>query len=222
MEGPKTSGRGGKSGRSGGTTRKHGSSNKPSYGRGAGGGKGGAGAGSKNATAELLSAFRYDAPGIHGHVQGGSSTHSQYRNNNKGQGRGSKSYYRPSLSRYQYLAANHRFVLSPLTPAADECWLHSDAPLPWTHVVRVEVRASECQNNHTEANEAIANDEPTNDAHGCCPICLSPPELPHITRCGHVYCLTCALRFLAYAGTCTSLLYTLLYASLLLSVFPFS
>lgn len=30
-----------------------------------------------------------------------------------------------------------------------------------------------------------------------CPICLDTPTLPRVTRCGHVYCLLCLLRFAA-------------------------
>eukprot|EP00708_Paratrimastix_pyriformis_P002663 GAFH01001414.1.p1 GENE.GAFH01001414.1~~GAFH01001414.1.p1 ORF type:complete len:457 (+),score=28.04 GAFH01001414.1:166-1371(+) len=33
-----------------------------------------------------------------------------------------------------------------------------------------------------------------------CPICLSPPVAPLVTRCGHIFCMLCITRYLSYAG----------------------
>ncbi|OLY78383.1 putative RING finger protein [Smittium mucronatum] len=41
---------------------------------------------------------------------------------------------------------------------------------------------------------------PSNDTLSC-PICLEKPIAPRITRCGHVYCLTCILRFMSDTET---------------------
>lgn len=86
--------------------------------------------------------------------------------------------YHPPGGRLQFCAANNRFVLSPLAPALEECLLDADAALPWGLV-----------------EQAIVPVENTL----VCPICLDELRLPQLTRCGHVFCLTCALRFLSYA-----------------------
>ncbi|KAL0068544.1 hypothetical protein AAF712_004259 [Marasmius tenuissimus] len=41
---------------------------------------------------------------------------------------------------------------------------------------------------------AAANQD--SEGHTACPICLSPPTAPRMTKCGHIYCFPCILHYL--------------------------
>jgi len=75
----------------------------------------------------------------------------------------------------RYVHANYRFVVSPdgvyKTHAAD-----ADLYLEWTNILQV-----------------IASPESQSAS---CPICLSEPVAPRMAKCGHIFCLSCLIRFM--------------------------
>lgn len=75
----------------------------------------------------------------------------------------------------RYVHANYRFVVSPeasySTHAAD-----ADVHLDWNNVMQV-IASSQSQ---------VAS----------CPICLSEPVAPRMAKCGHIFCLSCLIRFM--------------------------
>lgn len=78
-----------------------------------------------------------------------------------------------------FINANFRFVLKPqFWPQMQEIVHRSDMLLKWKWIERVILPVT---------GQAIS-----------CPICLSPPVTARVTKCGHVYCYPCALRYLSY------------------------
>ncbi|KAJ2057012.1 hypothetical protein GGI17_005887 [Coemansia sp. S146] len=83
------------------------------------------------------------------------------------------------LNRVTFINANFRFVLKPMfclsfMPIAT----HADMQLDWAWIERVIIPV---------AGETVA-----------CPICLSPPVAARVAKCGHVFCYSCALRYLSF------------------------
>jgi hypothetical protein len=80
-----------------------------------------------------------------------------------------------SADKARYVHANYRFVVSPdgtySKHAAD-----ADVYLDWNSVMQVIASA--------ESQQAS------------CPICLSEPVAPRMARCGHIFCLSCLIRFM--------------------------
>ncbi|KAL7786254.1 hypothetical protein V8C37DRAFT_298807 [Trichoderma ceciliae] len=80
-----------------------------------------------------------------------------------------------AVDKSRFVHANYRFVVSPegdyVKHAAD-----ADLFLDWSNVLQV-IASSESQASS-------------------CPICLSEPVAPRMAKCGHIFCLTCLLRFM--------------------------
>jgi hypothetical protein len=75
----------------------------------------------------------------------------------------------------RYVHANYRFVVSPeasYTAHAADADLHLD----WNNVMQV-IASSQSQ---------VAS----------CPICLSDPVASRMAKCGHIFCLSCLIRFM--------------------------
>ncbi|KWU42574.1 hypothetical protein RHOSPDRAFT_21023, partial [Rhodotorula sp. JG-1b] len=51
----------------------------------------------------------------------------------------------------------------------------------------------------TKLDQSVAGDSGTSSGVPACPICLSEPVAPRMTKCGHVYCYPCILHYLALA-----------------------
>eukprot|EP01032_Pedospumella_encystans_P014752 gene14752-16917_t len=124
---------------------------------------------------------------------------------------GRKSYNRDSthhVSKAQFVQANFRFLLSPLTNPLDPCLYDPDVIVPWQYVACVILpskRHSYGQSRSLPSWEAgssptiTADDfEPTESTSEfeACPICLEDVQVPRITSCGHTFCYTCILRHL--------------------------
>jgi len=92
---------------------------------------------------------------------------------------------------------SYKFIISPDTSSASQALINPDASLNWsdveaviafdTHTI-VHPRHHQQQTHHTQTYPGTV-----------CPICLSSAVLPVITQCGHVFCFTCILRYLADA-----------------------
>lgn len=84
---------------------------------------------------------------------------------------------RQRFSKEQYLQANCQFVVRE---GADYGVLAADADctVDWSLIEQLRIYDNEIPS---------------------CPICLYPPTVARITRCGHVYCWTCMLHYLSLA-----------------------
>jgi len=72
-------------------------------------------------------------------------------------------------------------VVGPGTDFADEAYYDADATVAWDSV------------------EWVVVPEAVGGTRGTCSICLGNVRVPRMTRCHHVYCYTCILRFMASA-----------------------
>ncbi|CAF0913838.1 unnamed protein product [Adineta ricciae] len=104
-----------------------------------------------------------------------SSNSNYYSNNNKWSANGN-STYRQSFSKEQFLQANCQFVVQSGVADYSLHFADPDLAIDWSHVEQVRLHSM----------------QPLK-----CPICLSEPQAGKITRCGHVYCWSCLLHYLA-------------------------
>ncbi len=147
-----------------------------------------------NDASSLLSAFQFKTPRPQQRTS--SFDRQTVGNNSKIKGKTSKHSQGVSkinrMTRYQHCAANNRFSMSPFIPELQPCLYDPDAPLPWEFVQLVTVFVEHGDNSGSSAvlRQGLGHR---------CPICLDCLTIPHITRCGHVFCLTCALRYLNYS-----------------------
>ncbi|KAJ1893019.1 hypothetical protein LPJ66_006008 [Kickxella alabastrina] len=79
-----------------------------------------------------------------------------------------------------FMNANFRFVLKPRF---------------WTNFMPITVRPD--MQLRWEWIERVIM--PVTDETVTCPICLSPPVASRVTKCGHIFCYSCVLRYLSYA-----------------------
>ena len=80
-----------------------------------------------------------------------------------------------ALDKAKYIHANYRFVVKPRSeygPQSED----PDAHLDWDDVLQV-----------------LASEQSQSTS---CPICLSTPVAPRITKCGHIFCLPCLIRYM--------------------------
>ena len=94
-----------------------------------------------------------------------------------------KVYLYPDKARF--IQANHRFVVRPTGDYRLQS-IDPDAPIPWDSILQILVSPQ----THMMA----------------CPICLSEtPVAPRMTRCGHIACLPCYIRYFASEDVATGL-----------------
>ncbi|CAD6891836.1 unnamed protein product [Tilletia caries] len=96
----------------------------------------------------------------------------------------------------RYLNAQYRFLVKP-TEDYTAHFADPDIYLPWSHIVQVLIPTSSALSSATTSLLPSQADDSTDAGSATCPICLSPPSAPRITRCGHVYCYPCILHYLA-------------------------
>ena len=72
-----------------------------------------------------------------------------------------------------------KFIINPLADAFDESSFNADLSAPWDSI------------------ECVIIPEAVNQNRGSCSICLGNVRIPRMTRCHHVYCYTCVLRYMA-------------------------
>ncbi|KAF9151788.1 hypothetical protein BG015_006220 [Linnemannia schmuckeri] len=80
--------------------------------------------------------------------------------------------YQP-FNKEKFINANFRFLMNPRSDYAVYT-MDADAPVQWEDIEQVLIAVPQS-----------------------CPICLQPPVAARITKCGHVYCFSCVLRYLS-------------------------
>ncbi|EAU92302.1 alkylbase DNA N-glycosylase [Coprinopsis cinerea okayama7 len=88
----------------------------------------------------------------------------------------------------RFVNAQYRFVMNPNGDYTVH-FADPDIYFQWQDILQIIVpRASR-----------LAGDTSYSDVTGLstCPICLSPPTAPRMTKCGHVFCLPCILHYLS-------------------------
>lgn len=103
------------------------------------------------------------------------SFHSNYHSNNRWSS-GGHTTYRQTFSKEQFLQANCQFVVKKGSIDYSLHYADPDLVIDWSNVEQVRLHSM----------------QPLK-----CPICLSEPQAAKITRCGHVYCWSCLLHYLA-------------------------
>ncbi|KAJ6520381.1 hypothetical protein C8R45DRAFT_58995 [Mycena sanguinolenta] len=88
----------------------------------------------------------------------------------------------------RFVNAQYRFVMNP----NGDYTVHFADPdifFQWQDILQVIIPRSSAlasASEHTGSNEGLTT----------CPICLSPPTAPRMTKCGHVFCFPCVLHYL--------------------------
>ncbi|XP_022102133.1 RING finger protein 10-like [Acanthaster planci] len=90
-------------------------------------------------------------------------------------GRNKWTHRYPKYNKEQFLQANCQFVVKSGGDYTSQC-VDSDKLVDWDLIEQVRIVSPEVPS---------------------CPICLYPPTAAKITRCGHIYCWTCMLHYLA-------------------------
>ncbi|ROT41207.1 RING-15 protein [Sodiomyces alkalinus F11] len=80
----------------------------------------------------------------------------------------------------RYVHANYRFVVSPDGDYSTQA-VNADEHLQWGDILQI---------------LASAESQATS-----CPICLSEPVAPRMAKCGHIFCLSCLIRFMNASGS---------------------
>ncbi|KAH7338925.1 hypothetical protein B0J17DRAFT_628292 [Rhizoctonia solani] len=90
-------------------------------------------------------------------------------------------YYNPE----KFLNAQYRFVMKPSGDYTVH-FVDPDIFFQWEDILQILVPRSSAFASAGTAAEGVTT----------CPICLSPPTAPRMTKCGHVYCFPCILHYL--------------------------
>lgn len=80
------------------------------------------------------------------------------------------------VDKARYVHANYRFVVTPTGNYAVQA-SQPDEHLDWNDVLQVLASAESQQT--------------------ACPICLSEPVAPRMAKCGHIFCLSCLIRYMS-------------------------
>lgn len=98
--------------------------------------------------------------------------HARYVNNNR---RGRYSSLHAAADKARYVFGNYRFIVDPRHDYTAQS-IDSDIHLDWDHILQV-VASTESQGTS-------------------CPICLDTPTAPRMSKCGHIFCLPCLIRYM--------------------------
>ncbi|KAI0782392.1 hypothetical protein BC629DRAFT_1289263 [Irpex lacteus] len=95
-------------------------------------------------------------------------------------------------SKDRFVNAQYRFVMNP----GGDYTVHFADPdifFQWPDILQVIVPRISAQSHVSGATARSMSEEDI----ATCPICLSPPTAPRMTKCGHVFCFPCILHYLA-------------------------
>lgn len=103
-----------------------------------------------------------------------------------------------------YVAAQYRFLVKP-TGDYTAYFADADIYLNWADILVVLIPTSSALSG-VSTSAASTSSQPSLETHegAVCPICLSPPTSPRMTKCGHVYCFPCILQYLSTTDTAPS------------------
>lgn len=105
------------------------------------------------------------------------------------------------LSRHRcstgYVSAQYRFLVKP-TGDYTAYFADADIYLNWGDILSVLIPTSSALSG-ASTSTLPASSQPSLETHegAACPICLSPPTAPRMTKCGHVFCYPCILQYLS-------------------------
>ncbi|KZP25367.1 hypothetical protein FIBSPDRAFT_1041511 [Athelia psychrophila] len=91
----------------------------------------------------------------------------------------------------RFVNAQYRFVMNP----NGDFTVHFADPdifFQWQDILQVIIPRSSALATAAASGAQSGQDE----GHTTCPICLSPPVAPRMTKCGHVFCFPCILHYL--------------------------
>ncbi|TFK41956.1 hypothetical protein BDQ12DRAFT_696496 [Crucibulum laeve] len=92
----------------------------------------------------------------------------------------------------RFVNAQYRFVMNP-TGDYTVHFADPDIFFQWHDILQVIIPRSSALASAAASGEQFGLQE----GHTTCPICLSPPTAPRMTKCGHVYCFPCILHYLS-------------------------
>jgi len=92
----------------------------------------------------------------------------------------------------RFVNAQYRFVMNP-TGDYTVHFADPDIFFQWHDILQVIVPRSSALASAASAGEPLDQVE----GNTTCPICLSPPTAPRMTKCGHVFCFPCILHYLS-------------------------
>ncbi|KAF2104746.1 hypothetical protein NA57DRAFT_70953 [Rhizodiscina lignyota] len=98
--------------------------------------------------------------------------HGRYQRRNPTWGMGS-GYH--AVDKARYVHANYRFIVDPRGNYHHQS-IDADVHLDWSSVLQILV-SSKSQS-------------------ASCPVCLDTPVAPRMAKCGHIFCLTCLIRYM--------------------------
>ncbi|VDB84192.1 unnamed protein product [Peniophora sp. CBMAI 1063] len=91
----------------------------------------------------------------------------------------------------RFIMAQYRFVMNP----EGDYTVHFADPdiyFQWQDILQIII-----PRNSALASATGAEGHSHEEGHTTCPICLSPPTAPRMTKCGHVFCFSCILHYLS-------------------------
>lgn len=99
------------------------------------------------------------------------------------------------FNKERYVNAQYRFLVKP-TGDYTAYFADPDIYLNWSDILQVIIPTSSALAG--VGSSAPISDQPREPTHegAACPICLSPPTAPRMTKCGHVFCYPCILHYL--------------------------
>ncbi|KAF8913246.1 hypothetical protein CPB84DRAFT_1760774 [Gymnopilus junonius] len=92
----------------------------------------------------------------------------------------------------RFVNAQYRFVMNP-TGDYTVHFADPDIFFQWQDILQIIIPRSSALATAAATGELSAQQE----GYTSCPICLSPPTAPRMTKCGHVFCFPCILHYLS-------------------------
>ncbi|KAF5313222.1 hypothetical protein D9619_002821 [Psilocybe cf. subviscida] len=92
----------------------------------------------------------------------------------------------------RFVNAQYRFVMNP----SGDYTVHFADPdifFQWNDILQVIIPRSSALASAAAKGELASQEE----GYTTCPICLSPPTAPRMTKCGHIFCFPCILHYLS-------------------------